>query len=133
MGLSTGGLASTFSEEKAISLPVGQLDKGEVVAVHVEKALVLTSLLIVKARNQVDNGRDGVERAELSKTELITVSGLRGRQNASSQYEEVKEVQHDPQPVAQASGLAAIWPNSCVQKGLISSVGNCTLAYEQQV
>ena len=96
MGVSTGGLASTFSEEKAISLPVGQLDKGEVVAVHVEKALVLTSLLIVKARNQVDNGRDGVERAELSKTELITLSVLRGRQNASSQYEEVKEVQHDP-------------------------------------
>ena len=80
MGLSTGGLASTFSEKKAISVPVDQLDESEVVAVHVEKALVLTSLLIVKARNQVDNGRDGVERAELSKTELITLRGLRGRQ-----------------------------------------------------
>ena len=54
--------------------------------------------------------------------ELITLSGYRGRQYASSQYEELKEVQHDPQPVVQASGLAAIWCNSCVQEGLISAV-----------
>ena len=54
--------------------------------------------------------------------ELITLSGLRGRQYASSQYEELKEVLHDPQPVVQASGLAAIRCNSCVQRGLISDV-----------
>ena len=54
--------------------------------------------------------------------ELITLRGLRGRQYTSCQYKEVKEVQHDPQPVVHYSGLAAIACNSCVQKGLICSV-----------
>ena len=56
-GVSTGGLTLTFSKKKAISVPViGQLDKSEVVAVHVKKALLLTSLLIFKVRNEVYNG-----------------------------------------------------------------------------
>ena len=51
----------TFSKKKTISVPIGQLDKSKVVAVHVKKALLLTSLLIFKVRNEVYNDRDGVE------------------------------------------------------------------------